>query len=188
MSIYTARGRGLAAGSLALLLCGACTVPDAPERTLRAMDLEGVKIDVRSEIPVLFLRERGGQERELLIWIGEDEARSIALALEDVVSERPNAHDLIKIMLSKLDSQIRRVVVTELIGNTFYAEIELESGGHTVTIDSRPSDAIAIAVRTGTPLFASEVLLEATQGFPGPEDAKDVDAAPERETVEARRT
>lgn len=187
MSVYTTC-RILGSGLLSLLLYGACTVPDASDGTLRAMDLEGVKIDVRSEMPVLFLRERGGQERELLIWIGNDEARSIALAMEKVESERPNAHDLIKSLLSELDGRIERVVVTELVGNTFYAVIELEIGGRTVTVDSRPSDAIAVAVRTGTPLFASEALLQATGTLPGSEDAREIEALTDDESTEERRT
>ncbi len=153
----------------------ACTVPDAPSGTMRAMDLEGVKIDVRSETPVVVLREREGAQRELLIWIGDSEAQSIALAMEDVELPRPNTHDLIKSLLAQLGGEIRRVVVTKLQANIFYAEIEVEVRGRIVAIDSRPSDAIAVAVRTGTTVYANEELLESNGVFPGSEEATDID-------------
>jgi bifunctional DNase/RNase len=174
MSAHFTWVRGLATALTSVLLV-ACTVPDGPSGDVRAMDIEGVKIDVRSEMPVLFLRERGGQERELLIWIGDNVARSIALAMEEVAPPRPNAHDLIKSLLAKLDGSIERVVVTELVDNTFYAVIELEIRGRIVAIDSRPSDAIAVAVRTGTTVYASESLLQSSGEFPGSEDATDID-------------
>ena len=161
--------------ALALGWVLACTVPEAPSGTMRAMDLEGVKIDVRSEMPVVVLREREGAKRELLIWIGDSEAQSIALAMQQVELPRPNTHDLIKSLLAKLEGEIRRVVVTKLQANIFYAEIEVEVRGRVVSIDSRPSDAIAVAVRTGTTVYANEELLESNGVFPGSEEATDID-------------
>ncbi len=172
-----------------------CTVPDAPSGTMRAMDLEGVKIDVRSEMPVVVLREREGAQRELLIWIGDSEAQSIALAMQQVELPRPNTHDLIKSLLAKLEGEIRRVVVTKLQANIFYAEIEVEVRGRVVSIDSRPSDAIAVAVRTGTTVYANEELLESNGVFPGSEEATDIDwttprlpAVPQGICAEGQRT
>jgi bifunctional DNase/RNase len=108
---------------------------------------------------VLLLKETHGARRELPIWIGMTEAQSIAMAMEEMVLPRPNTHDLIKNLLDGLHGDIRRVVITELRGHTYYAVIEIGLNGREVAIDSRPSDAIAVAIRTGAPLFATDSVL-----------------------------
>jgi len=102
--------------------------------------------------------------RTLPIWIGVSEARSIQLALEQVESPRPNTHDLIKNMIEGISVQLERIVITELRNGTYYALIFVDVDGATVSIDSRPSDAIAVALRTGTPVFAREAVLEEGSG------------------------
>jgi bifunctional DNase/RNase len=118
----------------------------------------------------VLLREREG-ERYLPIWIGAAEAAAIALSLQGVVTPRPMTHDLLKNILEDLAIEVQRIVVTELRDSTFYATIELKRQGENFEISSRPSDAIALAVRMATPIFASEdVLSEASILIPGDEE------------------
>jgi len=134
------------------------------------MELTGVRVELPSNQPIVLLRERGG-ERYLPIWIGASEAAAIALSLQGVVTPRPMTHDLLKSILEDLAVGVHRIVVTELREATFYATIELRHGAASYEVSSRPSDAIALAVRTSTPIFASEeVLDEAAILIPGDED------------------
>ena len=121
--------------------------------------LAAVRVDIQSKNPVVLLQEREGA-RTLPIFIGPAEARAIALALEGVETERPMTHDLIKDLLEALGARLARIVVTELRDTTYFAEMHLDAGDRQVVVSSRPSDAIAVAVRTGTPLFVSDELLE----------------------------
>lgn len=125
--------------------------------------LAAVRVDLQSKSPVVLLQEASGA-RTLPIFIGPPEARAIALALEGVVTERPMTHDLIRDLLEALGAALSRVVITELRETTYYAEMHLEAGGRQLVVSSRPSDAIAVAVRTGTPLFVADELLE-SEGF-----------------------
>ncbi len=125
------------------------------------MKIESVRMDLRTSSPVLLLSEESGLRRKLPIWIGPYEAQSIALGMENVQTPRPNTHDLIQNIVDGLRGKIRRVTVTELRENTYYALVELELDGSRIEVDSRPSDAIAVAVRMGVPIFASEAVLEA---------------------------
>jgi hypothetical protein len=134
------------------------------------MELTGVRVELPTNQPIVLLRERAG-ERYLPIWIGAAEAAAIALSLQGVVTPRPMTHDLLKSILDDLSVRVGRIIVTELRESTFYATIELERGAERYEISSRPSDAIALAVRTSTPIFASdEVLEEAAILIPGDED------------------
>ena len=134
------------------------------------MELTGVRVELPTNQPIVLLRERDG-ERYLPIWIGAAEAAAIALSLQGVVTPRPMTHDLMKNMLEDLAVQVRRIVVTELRESTFFATIEMERETATFEISSRPSDAIALAVRMAVPIFASEeVLEEAAILIPGEED------------------
>ena len=119
---------------------------------------------------IVLLRERGG-ERYLPIWIGAAEAAAIALSLQGVVTPRPMTHDLLKNILDDLTVEVQRIVVTELRDSTFYATIALQRGTDGFEGSSRPSDAIALAVRMSVPIFAEEgVLEEASILIPGDED------------------
>jgi uncharacterized protein len=134
------------------------------------MELTGVRVELPTNQPIVLLREREG-ERYLPIWIGAAEAAAIALSLQGIATPRPMTHDLLKNILDDLSVEVRRIVVTELRDSTFYATIELQRRDESFEVSSRPSDAIALAVRTSTPIFASEdVLSEASILIPGDEE------------------
>lgn len=125
------------------------------------LELVGVRVELPHNQPIVLLKERGG-ERFLPIWIGAVEATSIAFALQGVVTARPMTHDLMRDLLANLSIVVDRIVVTELREGTFYAEIQMTQDGESVVVSSRPSDAIALAVRATVPIFAEEdVLTEA---------------------------
>jgi len=123
------------------------------------LELVGVRVELPHNQPIVLLKERAG-DRFLPIWIGAVEATSIAFALQGVVTSRPMTHDLMRDLLSNLEVIVDRIVVTELREGTFYAEIRMTSDGESVTVSSRPSDAIALAVRATVPIFADESVLE----------------------------
>jgi bifunctional DNase/RNase len=126
--------------------------------------LRAVRVDLQSNTPVLLLQETEGEGRTLPIFIGSPEATAIAYALQGVDMPRPLTHDLMKDMLDALDIGVERVVITELRGSTYYAELHLLRQGSRTVVSSRPSDAVAIAVRAETPLFVSDELME-TEGI-----------------------
>src|SRR6185295_5510877 len=123
------------------------------------MELLGVRVELPANAPIVLLREATGDHRVLPIYIGTNEAAAIAYALENVPVPRPMTHDLLRDILEELGAEPRRIVVTELREHTFYAEIELVIGKATHRVSSRPSDAIALAARTGTPIYAEEQVL-----------------------------
>ena len=146
-------------GLLATLLLASCTPGDLSDsQTLRPVSVDRVRQQGRGF--AVFLRETGGRGRVLPISIGAGQARSISVALRDVDVPRPNTHDLIKSVLDGVSGQIERVIITELRGNVYFARIELRVGGRVVEIDARPSDAIAVALRTGAPVFANQALFK----------------------------
>jgi bifunctional DNase/RNase len=152
-------------GSIPALVAGAslllaCTAPLNPRGEF-SVHVKSVRIDPRTESPVVLLEEVGGAQRALPIWIGVFEAQSIALALESVPVPRPNTHDLIKNIIAELPWKLERVVITELRDGTYYAVMVVQVNGRSIEIDSRPSDAIAVAVRTRTPVFATDEVLNA---------------------------
>src|SRR4051812_44039145 len=123
------------------------------------MELLGVRLELPANAPVLLLREQTG-ERVLPIYIGPEEAKAIALALEGVATPRPMTHDLLRDALLALGATVVSVTVTDLRDRTFFAELELLQAGRTVRVSSRPSDAIALAVRVDAPIYASEGVLD----------------------------
>ena len=122
------------------------------------LELVGVRVELPHNQPIVLLKERTG-ERFLPIWIGPVEATSIAFALQGVTTERPMTHDLMRDLLSSLSVSVDRIVVTELRDRTFYAEIQMTADGGAVVVSSRPSDAIALAVRATVPIYADEAVL-----------------------------
>jgi len=118
-------------------------------------------VDLQSNTPVLLLQESEGLGRTLPIFIGAPEATAIAFALQGMDTPRPMTHDLIRDLLDALGSDVVRVVITELRSSTYYAEIVLRHDGQEVPVSSRPSDAVAVAVRTGTPLYVADDLMDA---------------------------
>jgi bifunctional DNase/RNase len=125
------------------------------------MSLVGVRVEVPTNQPIVLLREDDGQ-RYLPIYIGSPEATAIVYALQGMETPRPMTHDLFKSVLDEMGARVSRVVITEMRDSTFYAEIELTRGDGTTTISSRPSDAIALAVRSPepVPIFAEESVLD----------------------------
>lgn len=123
------------------------------------MTVEGLLFDPRSSMYILLLKNAEGTAT-LPIWIGKPEADSIALALGKVATPRPLTHDLIKNMVHSLKMKITRIVVTEILDNTYYALIFLSDSKNELSVDSRPSDAIALALRVNAPIFVEESVLE----------------------------
>lgn len=129
-------------------------------RPVIELELVAVRVELPSNTPVVVLRELDGRRRQLSIFIGAPEATAIAFALEGVETPRPLTHDLFCQVLSELGSQLDRVVITELRDTTYYADLELSTPNGDRTVSARPSDAVALAVRVGCPIYATEDLLE----------------------------
>src|SRR3954454_7442984 len=130
------------------------------------MELLGVKLELPVNMPVLLLREQTSDRRVLPIYIAQPEAQSIQWAIEGKEPPRPMTHDLMRDLLNALSARVSRVIITELResdggGGTFFAEIELDLSGREIRVSSRPSDAVALAVRVGAPIFADEAVLAA---------------------------
>src|ERR1051325_5013509 len=123
------------------------------------MSVEFVRVSMQNYNRVVILKEKES-ERYLLIWIGPAEAEAIAMRLGDVQPPRPQTHDLLVNIIDSLGARVSHVLVNDLNNDTFYARIVLEANGRTVEIDSRTSDAIALAVRTQVPIYAEESVLE----------------------------
>jgi hypothetical protein len=120
--------------------------------------IKGLMMDPLTNSPIVVLQDTTG-ETLLPIWVGIFEANAIALQIEKVDTPRPMTHDLIKGLLNHLDARVTKIVVTELKDNTFYALIFLDVAGKIVTVDSRPSDAIALALRTDSPIYVTDEVL-----------------------------
>lgn len=141
--------------------------------SLVSVTVHSVGIDPASNTPLVILEESGGG-RALPIWIGSPEALAINLALEGISLERPLTHDLVKSILEGLGATVERIVITELRGSTFLAQIFLKADGRLLAVDARPSDSIAIALRTKSPIFVDDEVLGqhglATNEGGGPDD------------------
>jgi bifunctional DNase/RNase len=151
--------------ALRVLACLILLLPVGCGEELPSQDSEvpvrvGMVAVDNSNVPVVILEEEGG-ERWLPIWIGTAEARSIAAEMEEHDPPRPNTHDLAKSLISGLEGEVERVVVTELRNGTYYALLFLRANGQVVEFDSRPSDAIAIALRTQAPIFVRARVFDA---------------------------
>jgi len=126
------------------------------------MSIKGLMLDPVSNSPIVVLKDE--EEKFFLpIWVGIFEANAIALQLENVTTPRPMTHDLLRNMISELDAQVIRVVINDLRDSTFFAQIRLITGGRTLELDARPSDAIALALRTEAPIFVAQEVLDQAQ-------------------------
>jgi bifunctional DNase/RNase len=123
------------------------------------MLIYGVSFDLVGKQPIVLLKTADGN-KFLPIWIGHPEAAAILMKLQSQASPRPMTHDLLSDMLEQLEAQIVRITVTELRENTFYAQITVQQDGREIEVDSRPSDAIALAVRADAPIFADDNVIE----------------------------
>ena len=126
---------------------------------MQEMVIYGVSFDMVGKQPIVLLKTQDGN-KFLPIWIGHPEAAAILMKLQGANTPRPMTHDLLTEVLEQLDARIIRIAVTELRENTFYALITVSVNGSEIEIDSRPSDAIALAVRSGAPIFAAEAVIE----------------------------
>jgi len=126
------------------------------------MKIRGLMMDPVTNMPIVILKETGS-ETVLPIWVGIYEANAIALEIEKVSTPRPMTHDLLRNLLIGLEATVRKVVVTELREDTFYAVIWLDRGGEIISIDSRPSDAIALALRMDCPIFVEDEVLKSSK-------------------------
>jgi bifunctional DNase/RNase len=123
------------------------------------MDVKALIVDPIANVPVVILRD--AEEKNFLpIWVGVFEANAIALQMEGVTTPRPMTHDLLRNVIRQIEGDVVRVVINNLEENTFYAQIHIRVANRELTIDSRPSDAIALALRTHSPLFVEETVLE----------------------------
>ncbi|MGC1513325.1 MAG: bifunctional nuclease family protein [Acidimicrobiales bacterium] len=138
------------------------------------MEILGVRLELPANNPIALLREHAGLRRVLSIYIGPEEAKSIALAMEGIPTPRPMTHDLLRDVLIEIGATVHRVVITELRESTFYAEIVLEHAGQVHVVSSRPSDAMALAVRVQAPVFVEEAVLDVAAG-PIPEEPEEQD-------------
>ena len=134
------------------------------------MTIKGLMVDPITNMPIIILRDKDGQ-RVLPIWVGVFEANAIALQIENVTTPRPMTHDLLKNVIHDLRGRIDKIVVSDLKENTFYALIYLRVNGDVMAIDARPSDAIALALRTRAPIFVEETVID---------NAKTVDTSSEK--------
>src|SRR5215475_6080191 len=134
------------------------------------MTIKGLMVDPITNMPIVILRDKDGQ-KVLPIWVGTFEANAIALQIENISTPRPMTHDLLRNVIHDLKASVEKVVVCDLQDNTFYALIYLAVGGDTVAVDARPSDAIALALRTRSPIFVEDTVID---------NAKTVDVSSEK--------
>lgn len=135
---------------------------DAAEIDAVEMEVRGVTMDPERRSPIVILEDSQGREA-FPIWIGMPEARAIALELEGIDTPRPLTHALLNNILTNLKIGVRQIFINDLRNNTYFAKIDLLRGPDTVTIDARPSDAIALAIRANAPIFVARKVLEATR-------------------------
>ena len=140
------------------------------------MKVNGLAIDPSTNMPIVILKDLE-EERALPIWVGIFEANAIALEMESVPTPRPMTHDLIKNILEETEATVLRIVINDLKDNTFYAEIYLSLNGNEVAIDSRPSDAIALALRVDAPIFVAKKVLDEARSI----DLTDSELADDKE-------
>lgn len=129
-------------------------------------------LDPITNMPIVILSDLEGQ-RILPIWVGFFEANAIALQMENVTTPRPMTHDLLKNVIAGLNANVQKIVVNNLWDNTFYALVFIETNGETVAIDSRPSDAIALALRMKSPIFVEEEVINKAKSLDGTRDLSD---------------
>jgi hypothetical protein len=138
------------------------------------MTVRGIALDPITNMPIIILKDPD-ERRALPIWVGIFEANAIALELEKVSTPRPMTHDLLKNILEGLGITVKQVIVNDLKENTFYAMIELNHNGNVITIDSRPSDAIALALRVNAPIFVTEKVVTAAKNIEVSEEKEETD-------------
>lgn len=147
------------------------------------MVVKCLMLDPFTNMPIVILKDKEGK-RALPIWVGIFEANAIALEIEKVATPRPMTHDLIKNVLETLQAKINHILVNDLKDNTFYAVISLTVNGSQVLVDSRPSDAIALALRTGAPIFVAKKVVEQAKSIDLTDEKQDDDTVKWKEWLE----
>jgi len=137
------------------------------------MTIKGLMVDPITNMPIIILRDQDGQ-RVLPIWVGVFEANAIALQIENVQTPRPMTHDLLKNIISDLHAHVQRIVVCALKENTFYATIHITVGDQALAVDARPSDAIALALRTQSPIFVEETVIQNARSVESGKESMDL--------------
>ena len=135
------------------------------------MKVEGLTLDPLTNMPIIILKDLAG-DKALPIWVGYFEANAIALEIEKINTPRPMTHDLLNNIISSLQAKVKHILVTGLKDNTFFAEISVIQNGSDMTIDSRPSDAIALALRSKSPIFVEEKVIDAAKSLDLPDPDK----------------
>ena len=138
------------------------------------MTIKGLMVDPVTNLPIVILKDKQG-DRVLPIWVGIFEANAIALQIENVTTPRPMTHDLLRNVIQDLKASVQKIVVCDLQENTFYALIYLSLNGDTVAIDARPSDAIALALRTRAPIYVEDTVIDSAKPFDFASDKPDAD-------------
>ena len=128
------------------------------------MTIKGLMVDPVTNMPIIILRDQEGQ-RVLPIWVGVFEANAIALQIENIATPRPMTHDLLRNVITDLKAQVRKIVVSDLKENTFYALIYMTVNGDTIAVDARPSDAIALALRVRAPIFVEDAVIDSAKSL-----------------------
>jgi len=139
---------------------------------LIAMSIKGLMLDPVSNSPIVVLKD-DDEKFFLPIWVGIFEANAIALQLENITTPRPMTHDLLRNMIAELNARVLRIVINDLRDSTFFAQIRLAVGNNTLEVDARPSDAIALALRTEAPIFVAQSVLDQAQTITPDEDAEE---------------
>jgi bifunctional DNase/RNase len=137
------------------------------------MSIKGLMLDPVSNSPIVVLKD-DDEKFFLPIWVGIFEANAIALQLENITTPRPMTHDLLRNMINELEGEVTRVVINDLRDSTFFAQIRILVGGKTLEVDARPSDAIALALRTEAPIYVAQSVLDQAQTI-SPDDSDDKD-------------
>ena len=147
-----------------MTLTAAHPATQAPDEV--EMQIRGLMMDPVTNMPIIVLKDVAS-DLVLPIWVGIFEANAIALELEKTATPRPMTHDLLRNLTRGLNAQVRKVVVSEIRDDTYYAVIWMEQGGETVTLDARPSDAIALALRWDCPIYVNRVVIETSKQASG---------------------
>lgn len=146
------------------------------------MGIDSIRMSMMNYQRVVILKEKD-TERYLPIWIGPSEADSIAVKLQDVAVPRPLTHDLLRSVIAALGASVDSIIVSDLKNDTFFAKLILNVDGESLEIDSRPSDAIALAVRAGVPIYADESVLERASIYLDKESGKPIATGGEQEDI-----
>ena len=150
------------------------------------VQLRSVRVDLQSNTPVLLLEEQAGIGRTLPIFIGTPEATSIAYAVQGVEVPRPLTHDLLVEVIEELGAVLEHIEISDLDGSTYYAELVLTRDGEAHSVSARPSDAVALAIRTGSPLFVADHLMELDTVFIASDLEEEDEESPEEVVEEFR--